>query len=129
MNTNNVVSADAAGNLTGKEYRVVQLTSGGVDLAAAGDEDKVIGTLLRAQPHQESGTYAGKAVAVQLKQGALHYATLGNTSASITKGATLVLDSDGDNPGKLIPGASDVVALAWEALTGADNAVIRVVFV
>lgn len=129
MNTNNIVSADAAGNLTGKEYRVVMLTSGGVDLASAGDEDKVIGTIIRAQPHQESNTYTGKSVAVQLKQASLHYAMIGNSSAAVALGATLVLDSDGDNPGKLIPGSSDVVALAWEAFTAEDGAVVRIVFV
>jgi hypothetical protein len=125
MNTNNVVSADAAANLTGKEYRVVKLTSTGVDLCGSGATP--IGTLIRAMPYQEGGVYVGKSVAVQLCNASLHFATLGNTSAAIAKGATLILDTATGNEGKLIPG-SPAIALAWEAVTGADNAVIRVIF-
>lgn len=127
MNTNNVVSVNAAANLTGKEYRVVKLTSTGVDLCTSAAT--AMGTLIRAMPYQEGGVYVGKAVAVQLLYSSLHFATLGNTSAAIAIGATLALDPATGNEGKLVPSGSNVIALAWEAVTGADNAVIRVVFV
>lgn len=127
MNTNNVISGNAAGNLTGKEYRVVRLTSGGIDLCTS--SATAIGTLIRAMPVQEDGSYTGKSVAVQLLKSSLHFATLGNTSAAIAVGATLALDSATGNEGKLIPSGSNVIALAWEAVTGADGAIIRVLFV
>lgn len=128
MNTdNNVVSGDAAGNLTGKEYRVVALTSSGVDLATTAT--KVIGTLIRAMPVQESGSYAGKSVAIQRKHAGIHFATIGNSSASVAKGAGLILDpSTADNPGKLVPSESSPIAAAWEAFTASDGVIVRVVF-
>ena len=124
MNTNNVVSADAAGDLTGKTYHVVKLTSTGVDLAASGDAP--IGTLLRAQPHQEDGVYTGKAVAVQLKDASIHYATIGASTAAVAKGSGLILDSA--NPGRLVPSESNPICRAWEAFTGANGGVVRVYF-
>jgi hypothetical protein len=128
MNTdNNVVSGDAAGNLTGKEYRVVTLTSGGIDLAVAAST-KILGTLLRAMPVQEDGTYAGKAVAVQRKHAGIHHATIGNSSAVVAKGAGLILDPSASNPGKLVPSESSPIAAAWEAFTASDGAIVRVVF-
>lgn len=128
MNTNNVISADAADDLTGKEYHVVSLDTDGVELAASGDSApvRILGTLLRAQVHQEDGVYAGKPVAVQLKAGSIHYATIGASTATITKGAGLIIDSA--NPGRLVPSESNSVAFAWEASTVANGGVIRVVF-
>jgi hypothetical protein len=127
MNTNNVVSADAATNLTGKEYRVVKLTSTGVDLCTSAAT--AIGTLIRAMPYQEDGVYLGKSVAVQLLKSSLHFATIGNSSAAVAKGATLALDPATGNEGKLVPSGSNVIALAWEAFAAADGAVVRVIFV
>lgn len=125
MNTNNVVSQVAAGDLTGKEHYTVKLTSTGIDIAAS--TDRIIGTLMRAMPKQEDGVYAGKAVDVYLCRGGhVAYATLGATSAAIALGATLAFDSA--NPGKLVPSGSNVVALAWQALTGADGVKINVLF-
>lgn len=129
MNTNNVVSQVAAADLSGKEHYAVKLTSTGINIAAPGD--RVIGTLMRASPHQEAGTAAqvGKAVDVFLCRGGhVAYAVLGNTSAAIALGATLAFDTDATNPGKLIPSGSNVVALAWQALTGADGVLINALF-
>ncbi len=126
MNTNNVVSAPAAGDLTGKEYRVLTLTSDGVDLAGSGDN--IIGTLLRAMPHQEDGAYAGKAVGIQLKPGSVHFATIGADSSAVAAGAGLILDTASGNEGKLIPSESNPVAIAWDAFTASDSAVVRVLF-
>jgi len=124
MNTNSVVSLPAAADLTGKEYSVVGLTSTGVDLADAGDQ--IIGTLVRAQPHQEDGSYTGKAVAVQLKREGIHFAILGATSAAIASGAGLILDSGND--GALIPSESSPIAIAVDAHTGVIGGIIRVYF-
>lgn len=127
MNTNNVVSAPAAGNLTGKEYYVVKIGSSGIDLC--GSSDTPIGTLHRAMPVQENGVYAGKAVAVQLKFGSIHFATIGASSAAVAQGATLALDTNVENAGKLVPSGSNVIARAWDAFTAADGVQVRVVFV
>jgi hypothetical protein len=124
MNTNNVVSADAAGDLTGKEYHVVKLTSTGIDLCDSGSNP--IGTMLRAMPHQEDGVYLGKAVAVQLKQASLHFAVIGATTAAVAIGAGLILDSG--NPGRLVPSESNPIAQSWEAFTGSNGGVVRVIF-
>lgn len=128
MNTNNVPSIPAAADLTGKEYRVVKLTSTGVNLTTPSDSAVIIGTLVRAQPHQEDGVYAGKAVAVQLIGGSVHYATIGFSSAAVAQGATLALDAAAENTGKLVPSGSNVVAVAYEAFTAADGAIVRVIF-
>jgi hypothetical protein len=64
MNTNNVISAPAAANLNGKEFRVVTIGSSGIDLCASSGTP--IGTLIRGQNVLEDGTYVGKAVAVGL---------------------------------------------------------------
>jgi hypothetical protein len=124
MNTNNVVSAPAAADLTGKEYRVVKLTAAGIDICTSADTP--IGTLHRAQPHQEDGTYAGKAVAVQLKAASVHFCTIGNSSAAVAKGAVLGLDAA--NPGMLIPGGTGTIAYAWDAFTAFTGAIVRVIF-
>ena len=124
MNTSNVLSLPAAGNLTGKEFRVVALTSAGVDLCASSGTP--IGTLLRAQPVQEDGSYAGDAVAVQLCPGSMHFCMIGNSSAAIAAGAVLQLDSAVGNEGKLIPGGT--LARAVEAFNAADGVIVRVIF-
>lgn len=128
MNTNNVISAEAAGDLTGQEYKVVKFTSTGIDLATDGDDLTVVaGTLLRAQPVQEDGVYAGKAVAVQLKAGSKHYAMLGATTDPIAVGDALEIDSG--NAGQLVPANSGGIALSLMNVTGVIGAVIEVVFV
>ena len=126
MNTNNVISLAAAGNLTGKEYHLVKLTSTGVDLAAFADTALVVGTLLRGQPVQEDGTYLGKAVAVQLKAASVHYAILGATTAAIAIGAGLILDAA--NPGRLVPSETNPVARSVQNCTGIIGGVIEVIF-
>ncbi len=125
MNTSNVVSAPAAANLSGKEYRVVKQTSTGINLCASGN---IVGTLLRASPVQEDAVYVGKAVAVQLAHGSIHFACIGFSSAAVAVGAGLILDTGTGNEGKLIPSESNPVAIAWEAFTGADGAIVRVLF-
>jgi hypothetical protein len=128
MNTNNVVSQVAAADLSGKEHRLVKLTSTGIDIAAS--TDRIIGTLMRAAPHQEAGGNApiGKAVDVFLvKSHFVAYVTLGATSAAIALGDGLVPDPA--NPGKVIPGSSNPIALAWQALAaGADGTIINALF-
>ncbi len=124
MNTSNVVSADGAVDLTGKEYHCVKLTTTGIDLASSGDVP--IGTLLRGQVHREDGVYLGQPVAVQLKRASINYAVIGASTAAIAKGDGLILDSA--NPGRLVPSESSPIARAWEALTGANGGVIRVIF-
>lgn len=126
MNTNNVISFKAAGNLTGKEYHLVKMTSTGVDLATSVDTVGILGTLLRAMPIQEDGVYLGKAVAVQLTHGSIHYAILGATVAAIASGAGLILDVA--NPGRLIPSETSPVARSVQACTGAIGAIIEVYF-
>lgn len=126
MNINNVVSLDAAGNLTGKEYHLVKMTSTGVDLSTSVDTVGVLGTLLRAMPIQEDGVYLGKSVAVQLAPASIHYAILGATTASIAKGAGLILDVA--NPGRLIPSETSPVARSVQTVTGIIGAVIQVYF-
>src|SRR5262245_4300861 len=123
MNTNNVVSLPAATNLTGKEFRLVKLTSTGVDLAGSAT---AIGTLVRAQPYQEDGQYAGDAVAVQLCPGSVHFAMIGNSSAAIAAGAALTYDAAAGNEGKLIPGGS--LAFSCDSFNAADGAIVRVIF-
>jgi hypothetical protein len=124
MNPSNVLSLPAAGNLTGKEFRVVTLTSAGVDLCASGAVH--IGTLLRAQPVQDDGNYAGDAVSVLLCPGSMHFAMIGNSSAAIAAGAALQLDSAVGNEGKLIPGGT--LARAADAFNAADGVIVRVIF-
>lgn len=126
MNTNNVVSAPGAADLTGKEYRVVKMTSTGINLCASGN---IAGTLLRAQPHQEDGVYAGKAVAVHLAYASINNAMIGFSSAAVAAGAGLILDTASGNDGKLVPSESSPVAIAWEAFTAADGAIVRVQFI
>ncbi len=126
MNTNNVVSAPGAADLSGKEHFVVKMTSTGINLATSADAAVVVGTLMRAAPHQEDGIYLGKAVAVFRRYAGVHYAVIGNSSAAVAQGASLGLDAA--NPGKLIPGGT-AVAVAWDAFTAADGAIIRVVFI
>lgn len=124
MNTNNVVSLPAATNLTGKEYRVVTMTSAGVDLC--GSSATAFGTLIRAQPYQEDGNYAGDAVAVQLCPASIHFAMIGNSSAAIAAGAAMQLDSAVGNEGKLIPGGT--LARTVDSFNAADGAIVRVIF-
>lgn len=126
MNTNNVVSAPAAGNLTGKEFHVVKMTATGIDIATSADGASIVGTLLRAQPYQEDGVYAGKSVAVFRRYAGIHYAVIGASSAAVAQGATLGLDAA--NPGKLIPGGTPV-AVAWDAFTAVSGGVVRVAFI
>lgn len=124
MNPNNIVSLPAASNLTGQEYKVVTITSGGCDLCTAAGNP--IGTLIRAMPFQEDGTYAGKAVTVQLKEGSIHFAMIGNSSAAITPGTLFQLDPATGNQGKLIPGGN--LAICNDAFQAADGAIVRVIF-
>jgi hypothetical protein len=126
MNTNNVVSAPGAADLSGKEHFVVKMTSTGVNLATSADAAILLGTLHRAAPRQEDGVYIGKAVAVFRRYAGVHYAVIGNSSAAVAQGATLGLDAA--NPGKLVPGGT-AVAVAWDAFTAADGAIVRVVFI
>ncbi len=126
MNHNNIVSLKAAGNLTGKEYHVVKLTSTGVDLAAFADTVGQLGTLLRAMPVQEDGVYLGKAVAVQLKHASIHYAILGATTATIAIGDGMILDTA--NPGRLVMSETAPIARSVQACTGIIGAIIEVVF-
>lgn len=126
MNTNNVVSAPAAGNLAGKEHHVVKMTATGIDIATSADGASIVGTLLRAQPYQEDGVYAGKSVAVFRRYAGVHYAVIGASSAAVAQGATLGLDAA--NPGKLVPGGT-AVAVAWDAFQAQSGGVVRVVFI
>ena len=126
MNTNNVVSAPAAGNLTGKEHHVVKMTATGIDIATSADGAVIVGTLMRAQPYQEDGVYAGKSVAVFRRYAGVHYAVIGASSAAVAQGASLGLDAA--NPGKLVPGGT-AVAVAWDAFTAASGVIVRVVFI
>jgi hypothetical protein len=126
MDTYNVVSAPAATNLNGKEFRVVKVGSAGIDLCDSASSP--IGTLLRGQNVQEDGVYAGKAVAVQLCPASIHFAMIGASSAAIACGASLVLDAAVGNEGKLIPGAAPGIAKAWDSFNAADGAIVRVVF-
>lgn len=124
MNPHNVVSQEAARDLTGQEYKIVTITSTGIDLLASGG--RLVGTLLRAQPHQEDGVYAGKAVGIQLAQGSIHFAQIGASSAAVLRGAGLIIDAA--NPGQLIPSETNSIAIAWEAFTAAQGAIVRIVF-
>jgi hypothetical protein len=124
MDTNNVVSAPAATNLNGKEFRVVTVGSAGIDLCAS--TGAPIGTLIRGQNVQEDGVYAGKSVAIQLAPGSIHFAMIGASSAAVAAGANLQLDAAVGNEGKLIPGGT--LAKAWDSFNAADGAIVRVVF-
>lgn len=126
MNTNNVVSAPGAADLSGKEHFCVKMTSTGVNIATSADAAILLGTLHRAAPCQEDGVYIGKAVAVFRRYAGIHYAVIGNSSAAVAQGATLGLDAA--NPGKLVPGGT-AVAVAWDAFTAADGAIVRVAFI
>jgi hypothetical protein len=127
MNINNVVSAPAASNLGGKEHQIVKMTATGIDIATSADGALIVGTLLRAQPVQEDGNYVGKSVAVLRRYAGVHYVMIGNSTAAVAQGATLVLDAA--NPGRLIPGATSPVAVAWDAFTAANGAIVRAVFI
>jgi hypothetical protein len=124
MNTNNVVSAVGAVDLTGKEFHVVKLATNGIDLASSGDV--AIGTLQRGQTKQEDGVYLGKAVAVQLKDASVHFAVVGASTAAVARGAGLILDSA--NPGRLVPSESSPICKAWDAFTAINGAIVQVIF-
>lgn len=128
MNTNNVVSAVVSTDLTGKEYYCVKVTSTGLALAGGSDYATFIGTMIRATPHQESGVYAGLPAAVQLKSGSIHFAVIGFSSATVARGATLILDTAPENAGKLVPGSSNAVAIAWDGFTAQDGMQVQVYF-
>lgn len=126
MNTNNIVSQIVAADLAGKENYHVKLTSTGINLAAS--TDRIIGTLRRGNVKpQDGGSAVGLACDVYLTRGGyISYAVLGATSAAIPMGAGLIADSA--NPGKLIPSESSSIAIAWQALTGADGVQINVLW-
>lgn len=129
MNTNNVVSHKVAADLSGaKEHLRVKLTSTGINIAASGD--RAIGSLARGNVKPiNGGSAVGLACDIYLASGKnVDYAVLGNTSAAIALGAGLIADTDADNPGKLIPSESSSIAIAWQAVTGADGAVIQVLY-
>jgi hypothetical protein len=126
MNTNNVISLPAAADLTGKEHYCVKMTTTGVNLATSADGAILLGTLHRAMPRQEDGIYLGDAVAVFRRYAGVHYAVIGASSAAVAQGATLGLDAA--NPGKLVPGGT-TVAIAADAFTAADGAIVNVIFV
>lgn len=128
MNTNNVVSAPVAADLSsGKEHLLVKMTSTGIDIAAS--TDRAIGTLHRGNVKAlDGGSAVGLACDVFLTQSHwVGYAVLGATTAAIALGATLAADSA--NAGKLVPSGSNVIAIAWQALTGASGTVMRVLWV
>jgi hypothetical protein len=125
MNTNNVVSAPGAANLSGKEHHVVKMTATGIDIATSADGAIMLGTLLRAAPYQEDGVYVGKSVAVLRLHAGIHYAVIGASSAAVAQGAALGLDAA--NPGKLVPGGT-TVAVAWDAFQAASGVIVRVAF-
>lgn len=127
MNTNNVISLPGAADLSGKEHFVVKMTATGVDIAALADIAIIIGTLMRAAPRQEDGVYVGKAVAVFRKAAGMHYAVIGASVAAVSPGATLVVDTA--NPGKLVPGGTNPVAVAVDAFTAVNGAIVRVLFI
>lgn len=122
MDQYNIVSLKAASNLTGQEFKLVTITSGGCDLCPSSGQP--IGTLIRAMPFQEDGNYVGKAVAVQLKEGSVHFAMIGNSSAVVPSGS--LLQQDPANVGKLIPGGN--LAITIDAFTAADGVITRVIF-
>lgn len=126
MNTNNVVSLPAAANLTGKEHYIVKMTSTGVDIAASTDVAAILGTLMRAQPYQEDGVYVGDAVAVFRRYAGIHYAVIGASTAAVAAGATLAMDAA--NPGKLVPSGTGPIAIAVDAFTAYNGAIVRVIF-
>jgi hypothetical protein len=108
MNFNNVVSGNAASDLSGKEDLALKLTATGFDLAGA--TDRVIGTLLR-------GAVAGKAVDVFLNKIGLRYVAVGNATA-IAIGDELEQAAGGTFV-KKTTGA--VAALAFEAAPANSN--------
>jgi hypothetical protein len=126
MNTNNVVSLPGALDLGGKEHFVVKLTATGVDLATSADLALIIGTLMRAAPRQEDGVYVGKAVAVFRRYAGIHYAVIGASAAVVAPGDTLALDAA--NPGKLIKSGTTPCAIAVDAFTSVNGAIVRVIF-
>lgn len=127
MNTNNVVSAPVAADLSGgKEDLLVKMTSTGINIAAS--TDRIIGTLRRGNVKPLDGASAvGLACDVYLvKSSFISYAVLGATSAAIALGAGLIADSA--NPGMLVPSESNSIAIAWQAITGSTGAKLRVLF-
>lgn len=130
MNTNNVVSAPVSADLSGKENYLVKMTSTGIALAASTDVAKTIGTLRRGNIKKDDGSSAvGLACDVFLcrQGGCISYVVLGATSAAIASGAGLIMDSA--NPGKMVPSESSPIAVAWQALTGADGVQINALFI
>jgi hypothetical protein len=129
MDTNNVVSLPGSADLSGKEHFCVKMVAGppsGVAIATSADAAVLLGTLHRSAPHQEDGNYVGKAVAVFRRYAGVHFAVIGNSSASVTPGTTLGLDPA--NPGMLIPGGT-AVAVALDAFTAATGNIVRVAFI
>lgn len=127
MNTNNVVSAPVAADLSSsKENLLVKMTSTGIDIAAS--TDRPIGTLRRGNVKPNDGASAvGLACDVYLtKGGYISYVVLGATTAAIALGAGLIADSA--NAGKMIPSESSPIAIAWQAITGANGTVMRALF-
>lgn len=126
MDINSVVSLKAAGDLTGQEYKCIKLTSTGATIATSADAAILVGTMIRAMPHQEDGNYVGKAIAVHRRYSGVHFAMIGNSSAAVAAGATLGLDAA--NPGMLVPGGT-TVAVSVDAFTAASGVIVRVIFV
>lgn len=127
MDTNNVVTLQASGDLTGQEYKCVKIISTGVAIATSADNLIFVGTMIRAMPHQEDGNYVGKGVAVHYRYGGgVHFVMIGASSAAIPAGTGLGLDPA--NPGMLI-NAGTVVAIAVDSFTAASGAIVRAMFI
>ena len=127
MNTNNVVSAPVAADLSSnKEHLMVKMTSTGINIAGSGD--RIIGTLHRGNVKPNDGASAvGLACDVFLTRSHwVGYAVLGTTTAAIALGDTLAAEA---STGKLVPSGSNVIAIAWQALTGSDGTIMRVLWV
>lgn len=99
MQTDNVVSIPVAADLSSYNHRLIKVGSGGANLAQPGDV--VIGSLLHPnlkQAFSESVTAAdggiGRACAVMLKTGNVHFVTLGGTRA-VAQADILSLGADG----------------------------------
>ena len=128
MNTNNVISAPVASDLSQGtlEHSVVKMTSTGIALCDSASVP--VGTLLRANMAPALGQSAvGFACDVFVGSKYVHFAQLGATSAALASGAALYLDSA--NPGQLVPSGGTIVAYAWEAAPVTfQGAIIRVLF-
>jgi hypothetical protein len=112
MNTNNVVSLNAAtgSTLAGKEGARVKMTATGIDLADAADT--AIGTLVRGPL---PGTTNG-ACAVHLFATGLHYGIIGNATA-VSIGDLLAPA----NGGQLIKSTTGSVAMAIEGAPSSSS--------